>query len=301
MKVESHYAGAPLKPFYTDILARHTMNYAAAINDNNPKYFDDELGGGIVAHPMNSVAMTWPILERVWEYIDVEDFPRDILATQVHFSEQLILHQPVRPGDKLVIRGKIAAILPHRVGTHMIIQLDAFKLPDAAEGADVKEQEGELVFTEYIGGLMRGVECADQGKGLENIPTPPKTHAEGPPLWEKSVEIDPMLPFIYDGCTDIHFPIHTSKAFAHMVGLPDIIVQGTATLALAVKEVINQKAGANPNLVKSIACRFTGMVLPGSAITVQLLDRNDEGDVFFQVLNTEGKRAINHGHIKLAL
>ena len=287
MKVNSHFVGSTLREYKTDITWRETMNYAAAINDHNPAYFNDENPQGIVAHPMNCVAVTWPILERIWEFIELDDFPRDILATQVHYSEHLVLHRLIRAGDRITIKGKIAAILPHRAGTHMITQLDAF------------DQNENPIFTEFIGALMRGVECDDHGKGEDNLPTKPEAGANEEVRWESIVTIDPLMPFVYDGCTRIHFPIHTSKQFAHQVGLPDIILQGTATLALAVKEIINREAGADPNRVQSIACRFTGMVIPGSNITFQLLSRSANGDCFFQVLNSQGQRAISRGYLKL--
>ena len=31
--------------------------------------------GGIVVPPLFSVAVTWRILERIWEYIEAKDFP----------------------------------------------------------------------------------------------------------------------------------------------------------------------------------------------------------------------------------
>lgn len=48
------------------------------------------------------------------------------------------------------------------------------------------------------------------------------------------------------------------------MGLPGIIHQGTATLAYAARELVNREARGNPALLKALACRFTGMVRPGS-------------------------------------
>jgi acyl dehydratase len=125
---------------------------------------------------------------------------------------------------------------------------------------------------------------------------------ESAALWESVISIDPLAPFIYDGCTNIHFPIHTSVKFAHQVGLPGIIHQGTATLALAVHNILNKEAGGDPHRLATLYCRFTGMVLPGSAIRVRLTGKNQVSggtDLFFTVLNAEEKRAINDGYIRL--
>lgn len=287
VNVESRHVGTPLKTHETAVAERDTMNFAAAIADNNPAYFENEREAGLVAHPMHSVAVTWPILEQIETYIDIEDFPREILMQQVHYSEHLILHRLMVPGDQLRIEGEVAAILPHRAGTHMIIRLSAY---------DARSQP---VFTEYTGALIRGVICADQGRGAASLPPVPPQTANPPFSWEAAMAVDPLLPYIYDGCTRIHFPIHTSRRFARQVGLPDIIVQGTASLSLAVKEIVNREADADPRQVRSIACRFSGMVMPGETIVLQVNSRDPGGHVRFQVLNSQGRKAISDGHIRI--
>ena len=286
MNVGSHHVGKRLKSYQMTVFQRDTMNFAACIADGNPLYFNDESKTGVVAHPMYSVAVTWPILEQIDAYMDWEAFPREILATQVHYSEHLVLHRLMVPGDRLTIKGDIAAIIPHRAGTHMITRLAACDAHD------------KPVFTEYIGALMRGVTCTDPGRGADGVPSTPAAKAEPPFSWEASIPVDPLLPYLYDGCTRIHFPIHTSRHFARQVGLPGIILQGTATLALCVKEIVNREAAADPHRLASVSCRFTGMVLPGDTILLQA-DRDRNSHVFFQVLNSQGRRAISHGHIQL--
>jgi acyl dehydratase len=289
MELSSRFVGTRLKEYQTAITWRDTMNYAATVGDANPCYLDDERPGGIVAPPMFAVAATWPILERIWGYIEDPDFPRELLLTQVHYTEHLRFHRPVRPGDALTIRGAVAAIMPHRAGTHIVIRFDA------ADGGNAP------VFTEHIGALLRGVACADEGQGGDALPRVPPSPDEAVPVWKSSIAIDPCAPFVYDGCTRIHFPIHTSVKFAHDVGLPGRILQGTATLAYAVRDLIDREGEGNPLAVESVSCRFSGMVIPGGEIAVRLLRKSPGGgtDLFFDVINAEGKTAISHGYIRL--
>ncbi|MBN2179164.1 MAG: MaoC family dehydratase N-terminal domain-containing protein [Deltaproteobacteria bacterium] len=287
MEISTRFVGTRLMDYNAEITWRHTMNYAAAIDDNNPWYFDDEREGGIIAPPMFSVAVTWPIVERIWEYIEADDFPVELLATQVHYSEHLEFHRALKPGDSVTVKGKIAAILPHRAGTHVVIRFDAV------------DDKGLPLFTEHIGAMMRGVKCVDDGaQKKETLPHVPLFEGEGV-LWEVPIHLDSLRSFVYDGCSNIVFPIHTSKRFAHQVSLPGIIIQGTATLAFAVRELINREAGMNPQRLQSLSCRFTGMVLPGTDITVQLEGKDEkEGGtgLFFSVFNRERKRAISGGY-----
>jgi acyl dehydratase len=291
MKISSEYVGTPLKPYQKRVSWRDTMTYAAAIHDYNPLYFDDTREGGIIAPPMFTVAATWPILQNLPQYLSIEDFPHEILLTQVHYSEHLIFHRPIKPDETLMIQGKIKAMLPHRAGTHMVVRFDAI------------DQHKKPVFTEHTGAMMRGIQCRDDGKGSEVLPNIPARGNDHRFLWENKISIDPLLPFIYDGCSRIFFPIHISKKFARQVGLPDIILQGTATLALAVRELINREGKGNPFKLKEIYCRFTGMVFPGSEIKLKAYGSfpgENTGAIYFNVLNAEGKKAISKGYARLA-
>jgi hypothetical protein len=80
MELSSDLVGTALKPYRRDVTWRETMNYAAAVGDDNSCYFDDERDQGIVAPSLFSVAVTWSILERIWEFIDTDRFPPEVLA-----------------------------------------------------------------------------------------------------------------------------------------------------------------------------------------------------------------------------
>ncbi len=290
MELDPGLVGTPLKDLEITVSWRDTMNYAAALNYTNEIYFDDLDESRLMAPPMFSVALTWKILGRIWEYVDPDLFPMEIISRQVHHSEYLEFHRPIQPGQNLIIRGRVAAILPHRAGTRIVIRFDAL------------DRDKGPVFTEFMGGLMRGVQCAGEGGGEENLPVIPEKPGESDD-WRSTLSISSHLPYIYDGCSDIFFPIHTSRKFARQVGLPDIILQGTATLALAVREIIDREWGGDPNPLRKIHSRFTGMVYPGTDIQVQKTRSCETGEtkqIFFDVLNHEGKKALSDGFIEIA-
>jgi acyl dehydratase len=284
MEIGSSFTGTLLKPLKKTVTLRDTMNYAAGVFDVNTRYLDDERPGGIIAHPVFAVTLTWPIIGNISDFIEDSSFPKELLLTIVHFSEHLQFSRPVMPGDELEIKGEIAAILPRRAGTLIVCKLAA------------TDANGAHVFTEHMGGMLRGVKCADEGRGAENLPLSPATD-ETTPVWEKPVFINPLAANIYDGCSDIHFPIHSSPRFAHDVGLPGIILQGTATLAYAVSIITDSEASGDPTRINKIACRFKGMVIPGTRINVRVLHRNEKGGIFFDVLDDKGKQAIGDGFI----
>jgi acyl dehydratase len=102
------------------------------------------------------------------------------------------------------------------------------------------------------------------------------------------------MPHVYSECADIWNPIHTERAEALAAGLPDIILHGTATWALAGLTILRRRAGGDVGRLKRISGRFTGMVIPGEEITVRLAPAAD-GVVKFAVLNAAGAPAISQG------
>jgi len=291
MEISSTILGAAIAGRETTVAWRNTTNYAASLGDGNVRYFDDTREKGLVAPPMFAVALTWPLSVDLGARLQVDGFPSEVLMTQVHYSEHLRFHRLVRPGDHLKITGKVAAVLSHRSGTHFIVRYDA------------TDAKGKKVFTEHSGAMLRGVTCMDGDRSdeLPRIPDNPGQFDPASPVWEVPVSVTPFLPYVYDGCSDIVFPIHTSPRFARQVGLPGIIVQGTASLALAAREIVNREAGGDPVLMRVLACRFSGMVLPGSEIRVRLVakDVKEAGELFFEVINHQGQKAIGHGYAEL--
>ena len=289
MQIDSRHVGTRLSPYRTVVTARHTTNYAAAVGESASCYFDDTRPDGIIAHPVFPVAITWPITSHLDRYIQDSDFPLDLMAMQVHHTEHLALHLPVRPGQELVVTGVVAAIVPHRAGTRVVLRYEA------------RDEAKRPAFTEHIGGLLRGVHCSDDGQCLPDMPVDSPPDPDQEPLWRQRIGIDPLLPYVYDGCSDIVFPIHTSPAFARQVGLPGILLQGTATLALAVREILHRESGLHPATVSAVACRFTGMVIPGESITVHLRQRSTAKGITilaFDVVDVGQRPVLRKGRIE---
>jgi acyl dehydratase len=279
------------KPLETEVTWRDTMNFAASVADNNPWYFDDTREEGILAPPMLATAMTWPIFVNRHEYWGMDDWPEEVVARQVHYTEAILMHRPLRPGDVVRMRAQILGVEPARGGALTTVLF---------EGTDL---DGAPVFSEYAGAFYRGVRCPDDASFAGEKYVPPTMPDVEAPEWEVPIAIDPLAAHIYDGCTGLSFPIHTSKRFARSVRLPDPILQGTATLAIAIRELINREAGADPALLKVLNCKFTAMVAPGTDITVRLLSKatdEDGTDLFYDVLNHKGQTALSEGYVRIA-
>ncbi len=290
MEIDSSQVGRVERLPDRRITWRDTMNYAAAVGESNPRYYDDTLADGIIAPPMFAVATKWPVVNREAPPEQNRNRPA-VFATSVHATEHLIFHRPIRPGDRLKFSSRIESMRPTSAGVHRIVKLE------------VTDAENNAVFTEYDGSILRGVKCADNGRTQEPIPEPPVFDESDSLVWDVEMPVAREAAHIYDGCTDIVAPIHTSAAYARNVDLPDIILQGTCTLALAVRELVAREAGGEPERLKEVACRFSRMVIPGTSIKVQVIARENNPDgtyLGFQVLNAEGERALTGGFARIS-
>lgn len=290
LKIDSSLVGVSLGEIEHQVTWRETTNYAASVFDLNPRYLDDTSERGIIAHPMFAAALTWPIAGDIYSKLEGR-LPSAAIPFMVHINEHLLINRPVRPGDRIKINGRVAAVLPSRAGTRLVTRLDAL------------DAEGNNVFTEFGGVMFRGIGCSDKGRGKENLPDVPSVAVNDENIWSAEISVSKAITYIYDGCSDIVFSIHTSPAFARGAGLPGIIVQGTATLALAVRELVNREAGGEPERVKEISCRFSDMIFPGSKIRVELTGKEQtEKDIMlaFQVINEQGKTALKAGYARLS-
>lgn len=62
-----------------------------------------------------------------------------------------------------------------------------------------------------------------------------------------------------------HNPIHLDDEFARSVGLPGLIAHGLLQMGLLA--VVAGEAAGGPSRLRSLACRFAGMVEPGDTVT----------------------------------
>jgi acyl dehydratase len=206
----------------------------------------------------------------------------------VHASQDSLFHRPIRPGDRLRTRATIVVVRRTRAGAHALTRLETV---DAASGRPV--------VTSWSGSIYRGVAVEGEDRVLEEGPPLPEAGAEepvtsGPGAERIEIPIPREMPHVYTECADIWNPIHTERAVALAAGLPDIILHGTATWALAGREVVRRRCGGDPTRLGRLYGRFSAMVIPGSAIAVEIGPARN-GAVAFSVLNEQGKPAVSGG------
>ena len=293
LRIPAAAVGITVGPREHEIDARWLMAYAAALGEGAPEYFDTSRPDGILAHPLFPVCYEWPLA------LDVraKALPDDVAVRGVHATHRLILHRPPRAGDRLSTTATVAALERRTPGAYLVLRMETV---DAA---------GRPVSTTEYGSLYLGVECdaphpAPLPKGERERGTrSPQGRGPGEGWWSVDVRIAATLAHVYTECARIWNPIHTDRAVALGAGLPDIILHGTATLALAISQVLRQQPRGATTPVRAVTARFGAMVRMPSRIVVrgQAPRPSTAGAVVgFEALAEDGHPAVRDAEIVLA-
>ena len=143
--------------------------------------------------------------------------------------------------------------------------------------------------------ISRGVDVLDEGDSLEKPPATPGLDGLDGIEKRLRIPIATGAAHTYTECARIWNPIHTDRRFALAAGLPDIILHGTATLALAVSRIVEEVVG-NPARVRRIGGRFSAMVMMPCVLTLVIHGRQP-GMVGFSVLTDDGDIAFSNGFL----
>jgi acyl dehydratase len=313
-RIPSSVVGVTAGPHDLEIDARWLMAYAAALGEDAPEYFDTTRSGGVLAHPLFPVCYEWPVA------LDVRAraLPDEIAVRGVHATHRLTVHRPIRPGERLRTTATVAALEPRAPGAYMVLRLETV------------DTAGHPVTTTDYGSLYRGIACdplplSPQGRGQdegrakgegrakvegreqgEGREKEGRQKAGGQSMgaqWSTEIPISPTLAHVYTECARIWNPIHTDRAVARAAGLPDIILHGTASLALAVSQTLRHDPRGPAAPVRTLGCRFGAMVPLPSRLVVRgrRPEPSPEGSTIrFEALVEDGRPAVRDGAIVLA-
>lgn len=271
MKLSSDIVGREAGPDVQLIDARWLMAYSAALGETDARYYDT--AEGVLAHPLFPVCYEWPATRDLRDRAGLEP----LSARLVHAQHDLVIHRLPKAPEKLSISGKVLAAMQRRPGTLVVFRLTT------------RDSNGERVSTTDFSVLYRGVELAGEDKSIEALEDPP-AHAKALSRVGE-IKVPANAAYVYTECARIWNPIHTDVAYARAAGLPDIILHGTATLALSVSAL-----HVEPQAVRRVRCRFAGMVLMPSLLTVHASSQG--GGLAFETRNERGEAVIQRGSME---
>lgn len=281
MPLNAEVVGRSTEPMVHEVDARWIMAYAAGIGDLNPRYLDTQ-AHTVVAHPLFPVCLEWPVILASRRLPGYAAMTEEEAARSVHAGHDLHIHRPVRAGDRLRTAATVINAETIKPGAALTTRLDTV---DAATG--------ELVCRTYQLGISRGVAVTGAAPRVELPPPQPVYDTRNPSRrWQLTVPANAA--HVYTECARVWNPIHTDRAVALAAGLPDIILHGTATLAMAVSRLVNEYLHGDSTRVRRLGGRFRAMVLMPSTLAVQVVAEQD-GVVFFEILTEDDRPALSDG------
>jgi len=265
MNLGSSIVGEQAGPFEHLVDARWVMAYNAGLGERS-----DEV------HPLFPVCYEWPVSDAIRALPAL----KPIAGLLVHAQHDLVIHRPLKAGETVSCSVRIVAAQPRSPGAFLVYR---FETRDAG---------GSLITTTDFGALYRGVHL-DRAAG-EAVKDPQPLDAKLDRVAE--IAIPATAAHVYTECARIFNPIHTDVAHARSVGLPDIILHGTATLALSISRAL-AAFDADPARVARLQCRFSGMVLMPSTLTVH--GERNGSQIGFETRGPAGETVISRGRIVL--
>ena len=222
MGLNREYIGREFEPQEHVVSTDDVINYAWAIGARNLHYFNYN---GAFAHshenpvgmapPSYAVTYELPFLEQVWSDPELhggeEEAKKNVLML-VHGDQYMRFYKPIRPGDKLTYRTKIADI--EDKGSGELLKINVL----TTNGDDSKVVESDWgLFIRGIGSGQKPSKSSGNGK--------PKEAAEPPPLaFRKVIRVPDDITYRYSKASNDMNPIHIDHNVAREAGLSGIIV-----------------------------------------------------------------------------
>ncbi|OBA82553.1 dehydratase [Mycobacterium sp. 1164966.3] len=232
-----------------EVTPERLAEYAAATNDPIEAHRSGE-----VAPPVFAIV---PVFEALLiPAVDV--MPVELIPRVVHGEQDFRFHRPIRPGDKLVSRGKMIGYEGLEKGTRAAILLEC------------RTEDGELVNEQYVTTFVRGFNA---GKAVGELSPSHKFDdalRANAPVAKVLQHIDADQTFRYSPAAGDPMPIHLDEDVARNAGLPGIIAHGLCTMAFTSWAVLTELADSDVNRLKRLAVRFSKPVLPGDDLETKI-------------------------------
>ncbi len=264
--------------------ARWIMAYAAALGDVNPRMSDTATYAPIIAHPVFPVCVEWPSVQATSTLPALQNLSAAERARGVHAAHDLHIERPICAGDVLRTSAEVVGLEARKPGAAQTCRIET------------RDAAGHLVCTTWQLRITRGVAVDGDARWIAEPPALPTDAGTLPCALVLPLTVAPGAAHIYTECAHIWNPIHSDRGVALAAGLPDIILHGTATLALAVSAIVHCCLGGEIASVTRLGGRFAAMVPVPDNLQLEIYRRAADG-VRFRVRNGAGQEAISQGFV----
>lgn len=256
------------------VTAAQVDDYCAAIGDLRSSW----AGPGAVAPPMFHAR---PMRDLLFAVMQDPELGLDFRLL-LHAAHDASFHQPLRPGQAVTCRGELRAVEEKPHGVRLVTRLWALCAGEVAVQAD------SVFFVRR---------AARTGPVPSPRPEPPRP----PPDLERPLVLAADQARRYASASGDDNPLHMDPGYARAAGLPDVIVHGLCTMALAGNVIVSALAASpaddDPRRLRRLAVRWARPVHDGQALQVRIW-RGPRGGRF-EVVDAGGQAVITQGIAEL--
>jgi acyl dehydratase len=279
--------GVDTTPSIFTLEATAGIAYAQATNDPIVAHND-----GTFIPPIYGVVPAW---EKVFEVV-ADVVPEEYLFKVVHGEQDMIFHQPLRPGMELSTTARGESIAVKDSGTTLVVKTESVD----SQSRPVLTQ----FFTMFYRGVNGEVEFGEpHNAGFDTSVFEQATSSEA--ISRISAHLDDDQTFRYAEASGDYMPIHLDDDFAKSVGLPGIIIHGLCTMAQASWAAISSLCNNDPSRLARIAVRFSKPLRPGDDITTSFfpapINVADTPYFFVSTRNSDEQIILTNGLVEVRL
>lgn len=277
MGLNTALVGKKYPPGTYEVTADAIHKYAAATNEDNPKFTGDVP----VTPPCFPIVPAGTTIGKVMfdEELGVN------LPFLVHGEEDHLLAAPISAGDVLTVASALESIKVKETGETFTVH------------TTLTNQNGILAAEVRSLMFIRGTGSGSKSKSQQQEPARQIA-------FETVQKFDDDQTYRYAEASGDHNPIHLDVDYAkNMAGLPGIIIHGMCTMAFASKVVLDEACGSDPSRLRRIKVRLSKPVFPGQTTTTRgwVDEKRDGVTVYgFETLNPNGESVIRNGVAEVA-
>ncbi|MFX0182134.1 MAG: MaoC/PaaZ C-terminal domain-containing protein [Candidatus Hodarchaeota archaeon] len=256
-----------------------TLAYAKATNETNPRYFDQDINKRAIP-PLFPVTM---LVDLGIKIVSDDSLNLDI-SRMVHGEHELLYHRSLQLWEKVTPSAELESIEVKPTGDILWVRFDGYV-------------NDELVFEMRAGLFFRKL----RKRGKSSLKSAPK-NKKPEIILSKQMKIASDQSKRYAEASGDKNPLHLDKDFAQAVGLPDVILHGLCTMAIATQAIIDHLASGDPTKVRRVKTRFSKPVFMNDILTTEgWIQKEDESIklIGFETRNQTGIAVLTYGEVEL--
>lgn len=271
--------GKPGRPFSFSYTWKDCVLYALGVGARLPDelpFLYEQRGPAVL--PTFAVVPSFPAM------VDALTRVRAEFSRVLHGEQAVTLHRPIPPQGTFTTTATVTGI--YDKGKAALVMVEC-RTVDA---------EGALLFDNVSSIFVRGVGGfgGDRGPAARDASPPEGRQAD----FEVTEPTTPEQAALYRLSGDYN-PLHIDPAIAGLMGFDRPILHGLCTYGHAGRAVLRHACGGEAARFRSLSARFSGVVMPGDALTTRGW-RTAPGTYVIQVTKPDGTVVLGNAVAEVA-